>query len=246
MFSSIILINQAKVSIPIGENVWERSSFGVVNNIASDGTARNILEWLIFIALGEPLIASIAVTDVTYIDIQFNDRVDYARFHPDLKGLLGFTIDAPAASLEYIAPLFGTYRLPLQGVDHPTDPRVCSYREQSKITDMNLIEFDGINDTFESIDYVTNSYEGDFDLERWVIEVSDFPYDFRQQVVDFFDQISIVASDSPPVRMYGEGFYIEETDVFKVLMNVYKGVKIQAYTNKYITFKVGLREFPDE
>lgn len=247
MFDTQILINMATISIDSGVVIWESDSdTHRSQSVTSDGTARNIIDWMSYIRLNDDNVETAIVDSYTFSEIKYSVYDMYSGGFSsggeEIMDAIGITSSSGDGRTSLTGTVFGTYRLPLQGVDHPDDPLVQSAREQSKVIDYSSIELSSLNESFESVDWVATSYEGDFDVQRWRITVEDFPYAYRQQIIDFLKQIAIDAGDTPPVALIGEGFYILSTQRWKILTKIYKGVKIQAYTNKYVTFSLGIKE----
>jgi len=239
-----VLINQEDITIANSATVctvyWESA----IINVLSDGTPRTIHEWDTYIrnytGIGTNLY--MYLYDNEMVQVRFSAICDGIKFvNSDIAEALGFVVDTiyeVDTNNDVYGDSWGYFRLVIQGVESTNSNGAVNY---SRMIAPERITGKNNNETFESIGYVINSYDKRFDMKRWKITSHWLTTDKEQWVKDFLHNTGN-GKNSDNLKLYGDDFWIEDTETWKLLTDAYGGIEVDVGHRKYVKFSLGLRE----
>jgi len=240
-----VLINQSDISITNSTLLVEYFSTSTGVSVNSDGTDRTMRGWLEFIC---DAVIAVSGDQLQYVI----DGYEFILFRSDIQStieiknqvladIIGFekdkTYSMSSSPHETFGEAWGTYRLVLQGAESTIENKT-SY---SRMILPERITGKSKNETFESIDYVINSFDKRFDMKRWKVFSHWLTTEKEQWVKDFIHE-AVNNKNSDNCKLFGDDFWIENTEVWKILSDAYDGIKIDVGHRKYVKFSLGLRE----
>lgn len=241
-----LLINQEKYSFDNTDWVFRIDWVDLNETITSDSEVEKTLtEWVDYIN------STLTSTYLTSFDIktkEFSEIVVPAvsrlitinrhfAYYIGLTDTNGDGYFYPTASEIVTGTLWGSHRLILQGALTTKDTQSI----YSRLMQPQRITSKQKNGSFESIDYVVNEYRKDFDLKRWNLSCRWLSKNKEQWVLDFLDNATF-GKVSDTVKMYGDNFWINDTETFFLMTEVYNGCDIDVGHSQLLKFNIGLRE----
>ena len=97
------------------------------------------------------------------------------------------------------------------------------------------------NTTWESISYVRNSYDKRFDFKRWTITSRWLGTEKEKWPANFYNACGN-GKNSDVVRLYGDDFWIKDTENWYLITEKYQGIDTDLSHALLVQFKFGLRE----
>jgi|GEM_PF-3885198 len=207
--------------------------------VTSDGTARTAKGWFDYIDT-----ATASTSDLTsaeFTSIIFASIVDgFTVKDEGLADATGFVYNQlyePGNNDDFYGTFWGTSRLILQGSES-TDSKGVTWI--SRMLAPERVTGKVNNETWESVDYVVNSYDKRFDMKRWKIPCHWLGTEKEQWVRDFLDAASS-SRDSDEVTVYGDEHWIAETETWKLMNDQYGGITTDLGHALLVKFMIGLR-----
>lgn len=241
-----LLINQEKYSFDNTDWVFRIDFVDLNETIFSDSEVEKTLtEWVDYInsTLTSTYLTSFDIKTKEFSEIvvpQISRLITINRHFAYYIGLTDTNGDGyfyPTASEIVTGTLWGSHRLILQGALTTKDTQSI----YSRVMMPERIENTQYNETFESIDYVINSYDSSFDLKRWLINIRWYPKNKESDVKLFFDSITKNGKNGT-VCFCGDNFLINDDESYKLLMSYYKGFTVDVGHSLLFKFQIALRE----
>ena len=246
-----LLVNQSKFAFEnntILAAIKRDTTTGIdTQNITSDSTARSLQEWATWLVSQYAVFQSINITANEFVEIVYTLEpnvleLQEVTFSALLGAKIGYTgtisIVTTPTKIYSFGNSWGTCRLLLQGAETVKTSGEVIY---SRMMQPERVTGKQRSDSFESIDYVVNEYRKDFGLKRWDISCRWVSKNKEQWIKDFLD-LATNGKVSDTVKLYGDDFWIADTESYFLLTEMYDGCSIDVGHSLLLKFNIGLRE----